>query len=130
MMPVDELAQDIRDLSLPWINSDSIATTNLSAEQMNDTANTIIFITESDYIPQYANSRIRRWLTQLELQIFWALEPPVNIVEAELDLIDKLEDLGWNVDPRGSHITDPNTQQLTKTIYLEKLLDTKKEAKK
>lgn len=118
-LPVDQLRDDILALNLPWITPDNIVCSNLSLDQMNDTDNTIIFITEASNQPaSWANAKIGRWQITLEVQIFWSINADVNIQLAEVDLMKQLLEKGWLIQQSGSHTTDPDTQQITKTFYV------------
>lgn len=118
-LPVDELRDDILALNLPWVIPDNIVCSNLSSQQMNDIDNTIVFITEAGNQPAiYANNQIVRWQNSLEVQIFWGVNTDVNIQSAEVELMKQLLEKGWLIQQSGSHTTDPDTQQITKTIYV------------
>lgn len=118
-LPVDELRDDILELNLSWVLPDNIVCSNLSASQMNNTDNTIVFITEAGNQPTvWANNQIVRWQNSLEVQIFWGVNTTVNIQSAEIDLMQQLIDKGWLIEQSGSHTIDPDTQQITKTFYV------------
>jgi hypothetical protein len=118
-LPVDELRDDILSLNLTWVKPDNVVCSNLSSEQMNDTDNTIIFITEAGNQPTvWANNQIVRWQVSLEVQIFWAVDTEINIQSAEIDLMKQLIEKGWLIEQSGSHTVDPDTQQTTKTVYV------------
>lgn len=118
-MPVDMLAQNIISLNLPWIEPANVICTNMTADQKNDVDNTILFLTEATNQPaNYSNDTIKRWQLVVELQIFWGLDPDVdNIQIAEIELMRKIIDQGWLVEQSSPHTTDPDTGQITKTIY-------------
>lgn len=118
-MPVDMLAQNIISLNLPWIEPANVICTNMTADQKNDVDNTILFLTEATNQPaNYSNDTIKRWQLVVELQIFWGLDPDVdNIQIAEIELMKKLINQGWLVEQSSPHTTDPDTKQITKTIY-------------
>lgn len=119
MMPVDMLAQNIISLNLPWIEPANVICTNMTADQKNDVDNTILFLTEATNQPaNYSNDTIKRWQLVVELQIFWGLDPDVdNIQIAEIELMKKIINQGWLVEQSSPHTTDPDTKQITKTIY-------------
>ena len=120
MMPVDMLAKIIISLNLPWIEPANVICTNMTADQKNDVDNTILFLTEVTNQPaNYSNDTIKRWQLVIELQIFWGSDPDVdNIQIAEIELMRKIIDQGWLVQQSSPHTTDPDTGQITKTIYL------------
>lgn len=122
MMPVDELAESIRKLQLYWINPENIICSNLTDGQKNDVDDTILFLSEVTNQPaDHANDIFKRWQLVVELQIFWAVEPKVESIQvAEIELMKKLTKLGWIVQQSSPHTTDPDTYQVTKTIYLTK----------
>lgn len=118
-LPVDELRDNILELNLQWVAPDNVVCSNLSLEQMNDTNNTIVFITEASNQPaNWANAKIGRWQITLEIQIFWSINAEVNIQSAEIDLMKQLIEKGWLIEQSGSHTIDPDTQQTTKTFYV------------
>lgn len=119
MMPVDLLAQNIISLNLRWINPANVICTNMNDDQKNDVDDTILFLTEATNQPvSHSNDQIKRWQIAIELQIFWGSDPDVdNIQIAEIELMKRLVDQGWLVEQSSPHTTDPDTQQITKTIY-------------
>lgn len=119
MMPVDMLAQNIINLKLPWIKPANVICNNMTADQKNDVDDTILFLTEVTNQPaNYSNDTIKRWQLVVELQIFWSSDPDVdNIQIAEIELMRKIIDQGWLVEQSSPHTTDPDTGQITKTIY-------------
>lgn len=120
MMPVDMLAQNIINLKLPWIKPANVICNNMTADQKNDVDDTILFLTEVTNQPaNYSNDTIKRWQLVVELQIFWGSDPDVdnNIQIAEIELMRKIIDQGWLVEQSSPHMTDPDTGQITKTIY-------------
>lgn len=120
MMPVDMLAQNIINLKLPWIKPANVICNNMTADQKNDVDGTILFLTEVTNQPaNYSNDTIKRWQLVVELQIFWGSDPDVdnNIQIAEIELMRKIIDQGWLVEQSSPHTTDPDTGQITKTIY-------------
>lgn len=88
--------------------------------QKNDVDDTILFLSEVTNQPaNHANDIFKRWQLVVELQIFWAVEPNVESIQvAEIELMKKLTKLGWIVQQSSPHTTDPDTYQVTKTIYL------------
>lgn len=120
MMPVDELAEHIKKLQLNWINPENIICTNMTDGQKNDVNDTILFLSEVTNQPtNHANDIFKRWQLIVELQIFWAIDPNVESIQvAEIELMQKLTKLGWIVQQSSPHTTDPDTYQVTKTIYL------------
>lgn len=120
MMPVDMLAQNIINLKLPWIKPANVICNNMTADQKNDVDDTILFLTEVTNQPaNYSNDTIKRWQLVVELQIFWGSDPDVDndIQIAEIELMRKIIDQGWLVEQSSQHTTDPDTGQITKTIY-------------
>lgn len=120
MMPVDELAKNIKKLQLNWINPENIICTNMTEGQKNDVDDTILFLSEITNQPtNHANDIFKRWQLVVELQIFWAIDPNIESIQlAEIELMQKLTKLGWIVQQSSPHTTDPDTYQVIKTIYL------------
>lgn len=118
-MPVDLLAQNIISLNLPWIDPANVICTNMTIDQKNDVDNTILFLTEVTNQPtSYSNDTFKRWQLVVELQIFWGSDPEVNNIQiAEIELMKKIINQGWLVEQSSPHTTDPDTKQITKTIY-------------
>ncbi|MCT6888767.1 MAG: DUF806 family protein [Lactobacillus sp.] len=122
MMPVDELAADIKTLQLNWVQPQNIICTNMTDGAKNDVNNTILFLSEVTNQPaNHANDFFKGWLIVVELQVFWAIDPNVESIQiSEIDLMKNLIDLGWLVQSSSPHVTDPDTGQVTKTIYFTK----------
>lgn len=121
-LPTVMLKNDLISLNLSWITKDNVALGSLNQSQQKDTKHTILLLQEVENQPAgYANSTFKKWLYGVELQIFWALRPNVNIQNEEVSLIRSLFNLGWKTQPNNSnHTVDPVTKQSTKTIYLQK----------
>ena len=98
-----------------------MATTNIEPEFIDDTSKTVVLITESDFQPgHYANATFKFMLVGCEIQIFYKKSVDFDIASAEIELQRFFIANGWQVEISREHDYDPDTGQLTKTIYIDK----------
>lgn len=120
-LPTIDLFDDLRGMHLDWVADENIVVNNMNDSQQKDTKHTVVQLLETDNQSfSYANNKIKLWTAEVELQIFWQLSPVVNVQLEEIKLQKRLVQLGWRIASSPGHVTDPVTQQLTKTIYLIK----------
>lgn len=112
---------DVKELldHKPIPSIDSIFTTNIPAEQVDETADTQILIRDDGSKRDYLGNDDFWGITQnVELQIFYAKNLQIDPTSIELQISQCLLDAGWDESSgwRG-RILDPDTQQLMNTNY-------------
>ena len=118
-LPVLQVKELIEGGNFKWI--DHLATTNIEPEFIDDTSKTVVLITESDFQPgYYANATFKFMLVGCEIQIFYKKNVDFDIASAEIELQRFFIANGWQVEISREHDYDPDTGQLTKTIYIDK----------
>lgn len=121
LLPVSQVASLVNALNFTWL--DKVYLNEIPNEDLDNTDNTVMLLQETDSSPAYhANSTFKGLALGVEIQIFYKidLEDDFNPMEAEIALLKALKDAGWLIVSSQHHTTDPDTNQVTKTIYVTK----------
>lgn len=121
LLPVSQVAILVNALNLTWI--DKVHLNAIPKEDLDNTTSTIMLLQETDSSPAYlANSTFKGLAMGVEIQIFYKIDlaDDFNPLEAEIDLMKSLKEAGWLIVSSQHHTTDPDTNQVTKTIYVTK----------
>lgn len=121
LLPVSQVASLVNALNFTWL--DKIYLNEIPKEDLDNTDTTVMLLQETDSSPAYhANSTFKGLAMGVEIQIFYKvnLADDFNPIEAEIALMKTLKDAGWLIVSSQHHTTDPDTNQLTKTIYVTK----------
>ncbi len=121
LLPVSQVASLVNALNLTWL--DKVYLNEIPNEDLDNTTSTVMLLQETDSSPAYhANSTFKGLAMGVEIQIFYKvnLADDFNPIEAEIALMKTLKDAGWLIVSSQHHTTDPDTNQLTKTIYVTK----------
>lgn len=121
LLPVSQVASLVDSLHLTWI--DEVYLNAIPKEDLNNTTSTVMLLQETDSSPAYlANSTFKGLAMGVEIQIFYKvnLADDFNPLEAEIALMKSLKAAGWLIVSSQHHTTDPDTDQVTKTIYVTK----------
>ncbi len=121
LLPVSQVASLVNALHLTWINK--VYLNEIPNEDLDNTTSTVMLLQETDSSPAYlANNTFKGLAMGVEIQIFYKvnLADDFNPLEAEIALMKILKAAGWLIVSNQHHTTDPDTNQLTKTIYVTK----------
>ena len=121
LLPVSQVASLVDFLNLTWL--DKVYLNSIPKEDLKNTASTVMLLQETDSSPAYlANSTFKGLAMGVEIQIFYKvnLADDFNPLEAEIALMKSLKAAGWLIVSSQHHTTDPDTNQVTKTIYVTK----------
>lgn len=121
LLPVSQVAILVNALNFTWL--DKVYLNEIPKEDLDNTDITLMLLQETDSSPAYhANSTFKGLAMGVEIQIFYKidLEDDFNPIEAEIALLKSIKAAGWLVVASQHHTTDPDTNQLTKTIYVTK----------
>ncbi|MEF7456280.1 DUF806 family protein [Pediococcus pentosaceus] len=121
LLPVSQVASLVNALKLTWV--DKVYLNEIPREDLDNTDITVMLLQETDSSPAYhANSTFKGIAMGVEIQIFYKIDlaNDFNPIEAEIALMKTLKDTGWLIVSSQHHTTDPDTNQLTKTIYVTK----------
>jgi hypothetical protein len=121
LLPVSQVASLVNALNFTWL--DKVYLNEIPNEDLDNTDITLMLLQETDSSPAYhANSTFKGLAMGVEIQIFYKvnLADDFNPIEAEIALMKTLKDAGWLIVSSQHHTTDPDTNQLTKTIYVTK----------
>lgn len=121
LLPVSQVASLVGSLDLTWL--DKVYLNAIPKEDLDNTDSTVLLLQETDSSPAYlANSTFKGLAMGVEIQIFYKIDlaDDFNPLEAEIALMKSLKDAGWLIVSSQHHTTDPDTNQVTKTIYVTK----------
>lgn len=121
LLPVSQVASLVSALNFTWL--DKVYLNEIPKEDLDNTDTTVMLLQETDSSPAYhANSTFKGLSMGVEIQIFYKVDlaDDFNPMEAEIALMKTLKDAGWLIVSSQHHTTDPNTNQVTKTIYVTK----------
>ena len=114
VLRAQKLMQSMEDSPL-----DAVYTSNLPAEEVDDTSRTVALITDvrSD-LALPGNEDFHAQNKQVEVQIYYKLDGD-DPDEFETKLKHLFIQNGWVMTDNRGHTVDPNTQQLTATFYFD-----------
>lgn len=121
LLPVSQVASLVNALNFTWL--DKVYLNEIPKEDLDNTDSTVMLLQETDSSPAYhANSTFKGLAMGVEIQIFYKvnLADDFNPLEAEIALMKSLKAAGWLIVSNQHHTTDPDTNQMTKTIYVTK----------
>lgn len=121
LLPVSQVASLVNALNFTWL--DKVYLNEIPKEDLDNTDTTVMLLQETDSSPAYhANSTFKGLAMGVEIQIFYKvnLADDFNPIEAEIALMKSLKAAGWLIVSNQHHTTDPDTNQVTKTIYVTK----------
>lgn len=121
LLPVSQVASLVNALKFNWL--DKVYLNEIPNEDLDNTDTTVVLLQETDSSPAYhANSTFKGLAMGVEIQIFYKvnLADDFNPIEAEIALMKTLKAAGWLIVSNQHHTTDPDTNQVTKTIYVTK----------
>ena len=121
LLPVSQIASLVDSLNLTWV--DKVYLNSIPKEERNNATSTVMLLQETDSSPAYlANSTFKGLAMGVEIQIYYKVDlaDDFNPLEAEIALMKSLKEAGWLIVSSQHHTTDPDTDQVTKTIYITK----------
>lgn len=121
LLPVSQVASLVDSLNLTWV--DKVYLNAIPKEDLDNTDSTVMLLQETDSSPAYlANSTFKGLSMGVEIQIFYKVDlaDDFNPLEAEIALMKSLKAAGWLIVSSQHRTTDPDTNQVTKTIYVTK----------
>ncbi|WP_419755361.1 DUF806 family protein [Lactiplantibacillus plantarum] len=121
LLPVSQVSSLVNALNLTWV--DKVYLNEIPNEDLDNTTSTVMLLQETDSSPAYlANSTFKGLAMGVEIQLFYKvdLEDDFNPLEAEIALMKSFKQAGWLIVSSQHHTTDPDTNQVTKTIYVTK----------
>ena len=121
LLPVSQVASLVKALNFNWL--DKVYLNEIPNEDLDNTDSTVMLLQETDSSPAYlANSTFKGLAMGVEIQIFYKVDlaDDFNPLEAEIALMKSLKEAGWLIVSSQHHSIDPDTNQVTKTIYVTK----------
>ncbi|MBU7475682.1 DUF806 family protein [Lactiplantibacillus pentosus] len=121
LLPVSQVASLVDSLNLTWV--DKVYLNEIPKEEPDNTDSTVMLLQETDSSPAYlANSTFKGLSMGVEIQLFYEVDlaDDFNPLEAEIALMKSFKQAGWLIVSSQHHTTDPDTNQVTKTIYVTK----------
>lgn len=124
VMPVVEAKKLIQSAKFDWI--DNIYQTSNELNLKDKTSQTSAVLTEVESQPaRMANNSFKSWTSTVEVQLFYKIfnhGQSFNLLQAEIKLAKLFTQNGWNVQRSEGHVSDPFTNQITKTFYFRKTI--------
>lgn len=103
---------------------DAVYTVNLPREIQENTDKTVALITDvSTALSDFGNNIFYSREDLIELQIFHKLKISYNLSDFEKKILKAFFEAHWNITEIKAKTYDPDTEQLTWTIYLKKRKD-------
>ena len=101
---------------------DGVYTFNLPPEIVENTDKTVILLTDANSKPTlYGNSRFNALNREIEVQIFYALDPKVDPEVLDVAVYRAFENDGWDLGENHGHTFDTDTMQITTSFYVYNL---------
>ena len=101
---------------------DGVYTFNLPPEIVENTDKTVILLTDANSKPTLSgNSKFNALNREIEVQIFYALDPKVDPEVLDVAVYRTFEDSGWDLGENHGHTFDTDTMQITTSFYVYNL---------
>lgn len=119
--PVEMVKEIIEKSSFPV---DDIFLDSIPQEELNETINTQILLSESRNAPDtYGNSDFVTIKYGVYIQIFYTNEDTdIDIVNSEIELMKFLIKNNWTIYQSNKHYLDPDTEQMIKNITVQRTM--------
>lgn len=119
MLAVKSAKQLIISANLERI--DKVYTSNLPKEEVSNTSETILLITDVDTEPDLmGNNTFYALNKQVEVQIFYKLVMDYDPEELETPLMKLFTSNHWQISDIKQHTIDPDTSQMSVAFYFTK----------
>ena len=118
MLAVKEAKQLLDNAKIDGI--DNIYTVNIPNDVDVATNKTIVLLTDASTTPTlYGSDDFNALNRNIEVQVFYALDPKYDPEMIDLKLYKTFQHAGWDFGQNHGHTYDPYTNQLTSTFYVE-----------
>ena len=118
MLAVKEAKQLLDNAKIDGI--DNVYTVNIPKEVDDATNKTIVLLTDASTTPTlYGSDDFNALNRNIEVQVFYALDPNYDPEMIDLKLYKTFQHAGWDLGQNHGHTYDPYTNQLTSTFDVE-----------
>lgn len=118
MLAVKEAKQLLDNAKIDGI--DNVYTVNIPKDVDDATNKTIVLLTDASTNPTlYGSDDFNALNRNIEVQVFYALDPKYDPEMIDLKLYKTFQHAGWDLGQNHGHTYDPYTNQLTSTFYVE-----------
>lgn len=118
MLAVKEAKQLLDNAKIDGI--DNVYTVNIPQDVDDATNKTIVLLTDASTTPTlYGSDDFNALNRNIEVQVFYALDPKYDPEMIDLKLYKTFQHAGWDLGQNHGHTYDPYTNQLTSTFYVE-----------
>lgn len=118
MLAVKEAKQLLDNAKIDGI--DNVYTVNIPKDVDDATNKTIVLLTDASTTPTlYGSDDFNALNRNIEVQVFYALDPKYDPEMIDLKLYKTFQHAGWDFGQNHGHTYDPYTNQLTSTFYVE-----------
>ena len=120
MLAVKEAKQLLDNAKIDGI--DNVYTVNIPKDVDDATNKTIVLLTDASTTPTlYGSDDFNALNRNIEVQVFYALDPKYDPEMIDLKLYKTFQHAGWDIGENRGHTYDPDTEQLTSTFYVSDL---------
>lgn len=119
MLAVTQASKLLESFNLDEI--DKVYSFNLPQEQIDNVDDTVALITDLNTNLDYGNDDFYSKDREVELQIFYKLDVDFDTDELETKILKYFTENNWSVADISGHVLDPDTKQLTFTVYLDNI---------
>lgn len=120
MLAVKEAKQLLDTAKIDGI--DAIYTVNIPKNVTDVTNETIVLLTDASTVPTlYGSDDFNALNRNIEVQVFYALDPKYDPEVIDLKLYKTFQHAGWDLGQNHGHSYDPYTNQLTSVFYVNNL---------
>lgn len=118
MLAVKEAKQLLDNAKIDGI--DNVYSVNIPKDVDDATNKTIVLLTDASTTPTlYGSDDFNALNRNIEVQVFYALDPKYDPEMIDLKLYKTFQHAGWDLGQNHGHTYDPYTNQLTSTFYVE-----------
>lgn len=119
ILPTVTVRKFIVAANLDWVDPDNIVVGNLPAD-VDDSVTSILIRDASSGLSRHADNAPHALNARVEIQIFFKKNLDINPLDCKLQIMNLAIRSGWLLDDDRPFTSDPDTQQITATFFVNK----------
>lgn len=120
-LPVTQVYEIIKANKSSWI--DGLYPENIPNIVDKSGSKTLVLITSvSEPLSGFKNDTFSELNVSIQVQVFFSKTISINVLDAQLELMNLLDANGWIIATRYPNVVDPDTEQVTATFSVFKKL--------
>ncbi|WP_366510932.1 DUF806 family protein [Levilactobacillus brevis] len=124
-LPVTQVYETIKANKPAWI--DGLYPENIPNIVDKSGSKTLVLLTSvTEPLSGYRNDTFSEISASIQVQIFFSKTVAINVLDAQLGLMNLLDDNGWIIATRYPNVVDPYTEQVTATFSVFKNIKIKR----